>query len=260
MALHGLLVERFDDDATVVRRARRRPGAVPATATTRFRYPEFAAPATPPAPPAPAPTPRTFSEDELARALEAARREASSETAATMRAELAASLEQRRAAALGAIAAQLEAAGAALERTPAARADASGELALALARALVPRALALQPLADVEAMLRSLVLRLEGQPWLEVGLPPALLAAGEAALARAAAEAGYQGELRIVPEPALGPGDARVSWHDGAAERDLARIEAEAVALVEAWLPDDPNQAQQAPAQPMAACTKEAET
>jgi len=259
MALHGLLVERFDDDATVVRRARRRPGAVPATATTRFRYPELAAPATPPAPPAPE-APRTFSEDELARALEAARREASSETAATVRAELAASLEQRRAAALGAIAAQLEAAGAALERTLAARADASGELALALARALVPRALALQPLADVEAMLRSLVLRLEGQPWLEVGLPPALLAAGEAVLARVAAEAGYQGELRIVPEPALGPGDARVSWHDGAAERDLARIEAEAVALVEAWLPDDPNQAQQAPAQPMAACTKEAET
>jgi hypothetical protein len=104
------------------------------------------------------------------------------------------------------------------------------------------------------------VRRLEGQPWLEVGLPPALLAAGEAVLARVAADAGYQGELRVVPEPGLGSGDARVRWHEGAAERDLARIEAEAVALVDAWLPDDSNQAQEAPAQPMVACTKEAET
>jgi flagellar assembly protein FliH len=260
MALHGLLVERFDDDATVVRRARRRPGPAPATAATRFCYPELAAPATPPVPPAPAAPALTFSEDELARALDAARREASSAAAATVRAELAASLEQRQAEALGALAAQLAAAGSALERTLAARAEASRELALALARALVPRALALQPLADIDAMLRSLVRRLEGQPWLEIGLPPALLAAGEAALARGAAEAGYQGELRVLAEPGLEPGDARVRWHDGVAVRDLARIEAEAVALVDAWLPDDPHQAHDAPAQPMAACTKDAET
>jgi hypothetical protein len=68
-------------------------------------------------------------------------------------------------------------------------------------------------------------------------LPPALLAAGEAALTRVAAEAGYQGELRVLAEPGLGPGDARVRWQEGTAERDLGRIEAEAVALVEAWLP-----------------------
>ena len=256
--MHDLLHERFDDDAGVVRRARRRPGTAPATATRRFCYPELAAPAAP-APAAPELPARTFSEEELARALEAARREVSLESAATVRAELAASLEQRHTEALGAVAAQLAAAGSALERTLAARVNASRDLALALARALVPRALGLQPLADVEAMLHSLVLRLEGQPWLEVGLPPALLAAGEAVLARVAADAGYQGELRVVPEPGLGSGDARVRWHEGAAERDLARIEAEAVALVEVWLPDDANQAQEAPAQPMGACTKEAE-
>lgn len=258
--MRGLFVEPFDGDATVVRRARRRAGTALATAATRFCYPELAPPATPPAPPAPEAPARTFSEDELARALEAARREASIETAATVRAELAASLEHREAQALGALAAQLAAAGSALEQTLAARTDASRELALALARALVPRALALQPLADVEAMLQSLVLRLEGQPWLEVGLPPALAAAGEAALARVAAEAGYRGALRVLPEPGLGPGDARVRWQEGGAERDLARIEAEAAALVDAWLPNEHNQAQEAPAQPMVACTTGAET
>jgi len=64
----------------------------------------------------------------------------------------------------------------------------------------------------------------------------------------------------VLAEPDLGPGDARVRWHDGVAERDLARIEAEAVALVEAWLPDDHHQAHDAPAQPQVACTREAET
>jgi flagellar assembly protein FliH len=260
MARRILFAERFDDDATVVRRARRRRGAASTATASRFCYPELAPPSPPLAPPAPeAPAP-TFSANELARALEAARREARGEAAATVRAELAASLEHREAQALGALAAQLAAAGSALERTLAARAGASRELAVALARALVPRALALQPLADVEAMLQSLVRRLEGQPWLEVSLPPELIATGEAALARVAAEAGYQGELRVLPEPGLGPGDARVRWQDGAAERALARIEAEAVALVDAWLPNDHNQAQEAPAQPEGACTQEAET
>ena len=72
-----------------------------------------------------------------------------------VRAELAASLEQRQAEALAAIAVQLAAAGAALEQTLAARAGASRELAWRSRRALAARALALQPLADIEAMLRE---------------------------------------------------------------------------------------------------------
>ena len=145
--------------------------------------------------------------------------------------------EQRETEALAAIGAALAAGRAALAATLAARAGASRDLALALARALVAKALALQPLADIEAMLSELVVRLEGQPWLEVHLAPDLAAAGDAALRRAAAAAGYQGELRILPVPSLRPGDARIAWLDGAAKRDLARLEAEATALVDAWLP-----------------------
>jgi flagellar biosynthesis/type III secretory pathway protein FliH len=263
MAQRDLFAERFDAAAAVVRQTRRWPGPAP-VAAARFSYPELDAPALPPAPPAavpeaPAPTP-TFSEADLARALAAARRDAWVEAETALRAELAASLEQREAEALGTIAAQLAAAGAALEQALAARAGACRELALALARALVPRALALQPLADIEAMLQSLMLRLDREPRLEVGLPPALTTAGEAVLGRLAAATGYRGELTVVAEPGLGPGDASVRWRDGAAERDLARIEAEAVALVESWLPHDDHQAQDAPAQPETARTKEGET
>jgi flagellar assembly protein FliH len=257
MLRRALFAEQFDD-AEVVARTRRGAVATAAGAAIRFCYPELAPPSAPPAPPAA--LPRTFGEDELARALEQARDEAGAEAAARVRAEVTDSLEHRRAEALGAIAAQLSAAGAALERTLAARVSASRDLALALARALVPRALELQPLADIESMLRDLLLRLEDQPWLEIGLPPELLAGGEEALARVAAETGYQGELRVLAEPALGPGAARVRWREGAAGRELARIEAEAMALVDAWLPNHDNQAPQAPAQPEAARTEETET
>jgi hypothetical protein len=118
----------------------------------------------------------------------------------------------------------------------AARAAASRDLALAVARALVARALARQPLADVEAMFGEVLVRLEGMPWLELRLPPSLADAGQAALARAAEEAGYRGELRVIPDAKLGPGDARLAWQDGAAERDLAGLEAEVTVLVDAWL------------------------
>ena len=87
-------------------------------------------------------------------------------------------------------------------------------------------------------MLRELVVRLEGEPWLEIRLPPgAGSQPAEQRCGAIAAEVGYRGELRVLPDPTLGPGDARLAWQDGAAERDLARLEAEATALVDAWLP-----------------------
>jgi hypothetical protein len=81
------------------------------------------------------------------------------------------------------------------ERMVTGRAGASRELAMAAARALVARALDQQPLADVEAMFRDLVVRLEGMPWLELPLAADLLPAAQVAFARAADEADYRGEL-----------------------------------------------------------------
>lgn len=183
------------------------------------------------------PPPRQLGEAELAEAVAAARSEAAAETETRLRAELAASLEQRQAEAWRALSQQLAASRAELERLLAQRAGASRDLALALARALVPQALARAPLADVEAMLRETLARLERYPRLELRLPPELVAQGRSLLDRAAAETGYPGELAVIPDPALGKGDARLSWQDGAAVRDLAELEADAMDLVDAWLP-----------------------
>jgi flagellar biosynthesis/type III secretory pathway protein FliH len=176
-------------------------------------------------------------EAELADALAAARTEAAAEAEARLRAELSASLEHWRAEALRALCEQLGQARAAFERLLEQRAGASRDLALALARALVPRALARAPLADIEAMLCETMARLERYPRLELRLPQELVAQGRSLLDRVAAKTGYPGELAVSPDVTLGPGDARLCWHDGAAVRDLAELEAEALDLVDAWLP-----------------------
>lgn len=181
--------------------------------------------------------PPTFGEAELAAAVAAAREEAQAETEAEVRAAMGASQAERQAQALERIAAQLEARQAALDHALAGRATASREVALALANALASRALARQPLADVEAMLRDLVVRLEGQPRLELHLPPALVERGTALLAEVAGHAGYRGELSVEADPTLAPGDARLCWQDGTAERSVAQLEREVAAVVDAWLP-----------------------
>jgi hypothetical protein len=183
------------------------------------------------------PPARTFSQADLDAALAAARAEAAAATEIGVRAELEAAMAARQAAALERIAAGLAPLQAAFEQALAARAAASRDLALALARALVPRALERQPLADIEAMLRDLLVRLEGEPRMTLALPPALLEAGRQTLGPIAAQVGYRGELTIEPDQTLGPGDARLAWRGGRAERDLVELERAATALVDAWLP-----------------------
>ena len=234
-----------DGVSPIVAGARHRPGPPQGkAAAVRFRYPrleELSEPeraSSPAIPPEPAPPPEpTFSAEELAVAIALGRQEAAAKTEARVRAEMLASLEHRQTEALRAIAEALAASQAALDRTLTARAGASRDLALAVARALVAKALARQPLADIEAMFREVVVRLEGVPWLELRLAPDLVPAGQASLTRAAEEADYRGEIRVIPDARLGPGDARLIWQDGSAERDLARLEDEVAALVETWVP-----------------------
>ena len=185
----------------------------------------------------PAPPARTFSEAELDAALAAARVETAAATEADVRAKLEAEVAVRQAAALERIAAGLSMLQAAFDRVLAVRAAASRDVALALARALVPRALERQPLADIEAMLRDILVRLEGQPRMTLALPPALLEVGQQTVGAIAAEVGYRGELAIEPDRTLGPGDARLAWRGGRAERDLAELERATIALIDAWLP-----------------------
>jgi flagellar assembly protein FliH len=241
MAQPFLFERRFDRAGPpVIAGAVARPRCGPAGAgAAPFDFPSLQRSGAPdavgphPAPPAP-----TFSEADLRAAVAAAVAEAEAATEARVCAELEAGIAARQTAALERIAADLAAHRTAFERWLAARATASRDLALALARALVPRALERQPLADIEAMLRDLLGRLEEEPRLTLALPPDLAEDGRQLFAQLAAQAGYRGELLVEPDPTLDAGDARLSWRGGSAERDLAALEREAIALVDAWLPE----------------------
>ncbi len=232
--------QHFDqpDPPVVGARGRRAPRALVTATTDRFSYPSLDRSAAADTASAAIDTP-SFSEAELCAAVAVARDEATAATETRLRAELHAGLEHRQAAALAAIAEQLAHARDALASCLAARARASRDLALAMARALVPRALAHQPLADIEAMLRDTLGRLEREPWLELRLPPDLVEHGQELIAKVASDVAYRGDVAVLPDSGLGSGDAKLCWQEGAAMRDLDRIEAEAVTLVDAWLGSD---------------------
>ena len=224
---------------------RARAGQIGGLAAERLVLPHIdgpadAAPDDTTAPPAAAEAqPPRFTEDELSAALAAARDEARRETEAKVRAATTASIEHRQAEALATIARRLGESQAAYDARIAGCARHGRDLGLALARAIIPRALARAPLADIEAMLFDLVPRLHGQPRLELRVSPDLVEAGRATLARVAQTADYQGAIEVVADAALHDGDARLDWHHGAAERSLARLETETAALIEACLPGD---------------------
>ncbi len=210
----------------------------PARASTvgQFCFPELTRANGPETPPPPA-APPTMTLSEHEERLAAAQTAAADAAEAAARQAMAATIEHRLAAAMERLGHDLAAAQAAFAEHLRARATASRELALALAGVLVPRALEQAPLADLEAMLTTLLPKLEALPALRLRLPPALLPLAEPRLRRLIERAGYQGDLQLVADPELGPGDAKLIWQDGMACRDLAALERELQPLIDAWWP-----------------------
>jgi flagellar assembly protein FliH len=182
--------------------------------------------------PVPPPPPR-FELDDLARVAAFAWHEGRTQA----RAEAVASLEARLLEAQDAIAAGL----AGLAETGWCERDAATllatELALALARAIVPAALARAPLDDIAGMVADCLARLHDAPPLEILVAADLVEPCRLQVERLAGEAGYGGEIRVTVDPRLAPGDARVAWPEGGAKRDLRAIAAEAEGLVQRLLP-----------------------
>jgi len=101
VAIRFPFAQRLDDgSAPIVGGACRWQGPAPTTAAARFSYPRLDPAARPEGEPEP---PATFSQAELASAVEAARREAHAEAEANVRAEMVASREHRETAILAAV-------------------------------------------------------------------------------------------------------------------------------------------------------------
>ena len=180
-------------------------------------------------------------DDDLREAVETAKRTTAIEVEATVRKMMADDINQRQCDVLNAIKVQLTEQREAFDRELVAIARASQELALAMVKAIVPRAIDQQPLADVTDHLKNTIMQLHTPTSIDVRLAPELVDLAQALLSEVAVEARFKGRIDAVPDPDLALGDATIHWKGGEVERRLDRIQAEVLNLVEQWLPAQPS-------------------
>lgn len=181
-----------------------------------------------------------YTAEDLALAVEEAKRAVAEEIEGELRAAMVNELDQRRCDLLALIKDQVGTQRSAFEDEVAGIAAASQRIALELAKVAVPKALEHQPFVDMVDILKGTFARLMEEPSVEVRLSQELVADGEVILAELAQEIGFAGEISAIPDPALGRGDLVLRWKGGMLERRLESLKDEALALVEQWFEDHP--------------------
>ncbi|WP_448188385.1 FliH/SctL family protein [Azospirillum sp. sgz301742] len=106
----------------------------------------------------------------------------------------------------------------------AARSDQPVHIALAIVRKLMPELARRNGLAEIERLVRACLTDLMDEPRLVVRVAPDTIELVRGHLEATVANCGFDTKLVVVGDPALGPGDCRVEWAEGGAERDTARL------------------------------------
>ncbi len=132
-------------------------------------------------------------------------------------------IERRVADALDAVAAGLAGVDAAQARAAAELREDAARLALAIAAKLAPELVSRQPLAEIEAVVVECLAQLPTEPRVVVRVAEGLVEALSGRIDELVRRVGFSGAVVLLGEPTMAPGDARVEWADGGAERDLAR-------------------------------------
>jgi hypothetical protein len=180
---------------------------------------------------------RLYSEDDLAQAVEEAKRTTAADVEAAVRQLMLSEIEQRQCDLLEAIKGRLDAQNDAFDQELTAIADASQKLALAMVKAVIPLAIEQQPLSDIKHLVRDTLERLSTPLSIDIRVSPDLVESGRVLLSDVAGKAKFRGQIETLADPDLGAGDVTLSWRGGAVERRLDRIQREAIDLVHHWLP-----------------------
>lgn len=106
----------------------------------------------------------------------------------------------------------------------AARSDQPVHLALAIVRKLMPALARRNGLEEVEALIRACLTDLIDEPRLIVRVAADTIELVREHLEATVANCGFDTKLVVLGDPDLGPGDCRVEWAEGGAERDTARL------------------------------------
>jgi flagellar assembly protein FliH len=98
------------------------------------------------------------------------------------------------------------------------------QVGLAIARKLLPDFSRRHGLKEVEAMIGTCVNELVDEPRLVIRVADADLDAISERIDTITTRRGFAGKIVLLAEPAVAPGDCRIEWADGGAERDSARL------------------------------------
>ena len=100
------------------------------------------------------------------------------------------------------------------------------EVAVAVARKLVPALIAREPLAEISALASECFRHLVASPHVVVRVSDALHASARERLDEIVRRLGLESRLVILGEPEIAPGDCRIEWADGGICRDSAAVSA----------------------------------
>ena len=180
----------------------------------------------------PPPPPPTFSEEELM----LARRQAYDQGRQAGLQEAQATLEQMTGMALATAAHHLQALGAAQAQAAEQEAQQAAAVAVALVRKLHPEFVRRYGVQEIEQAVSDCLSHIDHVVKVTVKVAPALVEAVREKTGGLAQQASFEGKLLVAGDAALTPGDCRVEWGDGGAERDQTRAWAQIDQAVEAVL------------------------
>lgn len=178
---------------------------------------------------------RTYTAKDLARAVEEACQATAREVELQTKSAISAELNHRQAEALEAIRDQLQNSDVMLGQWMSEAVTMTQSLTKLMAKAIVPKALELQPLADIDHMMHQILSNLVDHPRIEIRIASELSEETDNLLGRVAEETSFHGEIVTVVDPKLGPGDAQITWKNGVADRSLECIQAKVDMLIDAW-------------------------
>jgi flagellar assembly protein FliH len=180
----------------------------------------------------PPPPPPTFSEEELT----LAREQAFEQGRQTGLQEAAQTLEQMVGMALATAAHHLQALGAAQAAEAETMAQEAAAVAVTILKKLHPDLARRYGVSEIENAVMDCLSHLDRLPKVTVKVAPALVDEMKEKTKSLAAQASFDGKLVFVGDEGLAPGDCRVEWGDGGAERDQGAVWAQIDQAVEAVL------------------------
>lgn len=92
------------------------------------------------------------------------------------------------------------------------------------------------PLHEIEALVSSVLADTREEPRVLMRVHADVLDPLKDRIDTLSATAGFNGEIVIVPDEALGPQDVRIEWPNGGTDRDLSRLQASVAERVEQYV------------------------